>query len=258
MQASEFSSTQKHYLDALGIDLWMPRDAVVSEDVLAEEPARSNSAYPDHAHLDGQVVSGSGRAKGLAAVNAALNGPASTAPVEPAGKLPPQVAQTEVPPGRPEATPQHLATTEATPTLVPHFHLQFWCYRSGFWFVSGMHGLAPQHHKFVHGLALYLQGPSQQRAQKPKHVGIFSWPMLDAPNIDQSETVARHYLRQHLSQLQQMSPCDTIIALDDAAQWLADLEEQTVVRLDTGLDLCLNSISEKKRIWGLLQAHRLP
>ncbi len=251
MQVMEFSSTQLTYLDALGIEVWLPRDA----QALELDSASQHASLPNQqgaANVQGTANPASALAAALTKPEAAASAPPASAPAPNHEiQVPAQTAQMDV-------TRQPPAAQDAAAQAVPHFHLQFWCYRSGFWFVSAMHGLAPRHHKFVHNLALYLQGPSQQRAQKPKHVGIFSWPMLDSPNIDQSETVARHYLQQHLAQLHQLSPCDTLVALDDCSHWLNDFSEHTPVHLDTQLELCLNSSSEKQRIWRLLQPHRLP
>ena len=234
----EFSSTQVTYLDALGIDLWVPRDQLaLSEPQIEESP---------------QVDV---RAAARAAVASAPE--TATIQSQPAQQTPPPspVAQNQIPKIDMSAAPPSVVATaapatESTVSAVPHFHLQFWCYGSGLWLVSSHQSLQPDHHKFVHNLAAYIQG----KKRRPKHVGVFSWPMIDAPNIDQSESVAKSYLQQHIQQLQKISTMEKVIALDESLKWLP---QGAAVGIDTDLDLCLQSVTEKQRVWHALQTHRL-
>lgn len=245
----EFNQTQLTYLDALGIDVWMPRDHVVlaETNTLNVMSDAESQNYQQSSHIAGMA---SAREQ-LSAIDSPKSRPVSASSIEqPSVQQPVKSMQTTATSQSEINEQQPAASTQ----VVPEFHLQFWCYASGFWFVSGYQGLRPEHHKFVHNLALYLQGPSQSKKRKPVHVGVFSWPMIDAPNIDQSERVAKNYLAQHLEQLQQMSPAEKLIVLDQCEQWLP-LDNR--VCLDTHLDTCLASGSEKLRIWTQLQPHRL-
>lgn len=269
VEVMEFNSTQLTYLDALGIDVWMPRDQSALDTAIVDTqvPSATQAGTPVNSS-----IGSSNRAAAMAAATELLNGP------QPAKNSQPEAAVTQaaapaanpipvVQAAPPVAEPKVQAPTQSvqqlsqqagqdasTNHLAPRFTLQFWCYSSGFWFVSAYQGIRPEHHKFVHNLALYLQGPSQGKKRKPKHVGVFSWPMIDAPNIDQSESVARTYLSQHIQQLQQLSPADKFIALDDCHHWLPS---ENRICLDTQLDNALSSSTEKLRIWQILQAHRL-
>ena len=276
-EVMEFNSTQLTYLDALGIDVWMPRDQSALDTAIANTQAQgvAQAGTALNSSIGSSVASSGGtsnRAAAMAAATELLNGtqPSKNSHSEatvlqaaapaanpiPAVQAAPPVAEPKV--QAPTQSVQQPSQQEGQDVLTnhpaPQFTLQFWCYSSGFWFVSAYQGIRPEHHKFVHNLALYLQGPSQGKKRKPKHVGVFSWPMIDAPNIDQSESVARTYLSQHIQQLQQMSPADKFIALDDCHHWLPS---ENRICLDTQLDNALSSSTEKLRIWQILQAHRL-
>lgn len=243
----EFSSTQVTYLEALGIDVWLPRDQLALSDAaaLAETTQQADARAAARAAV-GQVLD-----KSKAQTPAAKNEGNMSTPV---AVMPPASFPPQQPSHGPAITTQSPAPqvkgSEATEQSVPHFHLQFWCYGSGLWLVSSHQALQPAHHKFVHNVAAYIQG----KKRKPKHVGVFSWPMIDAPNIDQSEMVAKRYLQQHLNQLKQVSPMEKMIAIDESQAWLS---EYSPVGLDTQLDLCLQSSTEKQRVWRQLQSHRL-
>lgn len=271
-EVMEFNSTQLTYLDALGIDVWMPRDQSALDAAIADTQVQSaTQAGTSQSASVGSSNSTSNRAAAMAAATELLNGSQSSKNSQPEAAVtqaapaanPIPVVQSAPPVAEPKAQAptqpiqqpsQQEGQDASTINPAPYFTLQFWCYSSGFWFVSAYQGIRPEHHKFVHNLALYLQGPSQGKKRKPKHVGVFSWPMIDAPNIDQSESVARTYLSQHIQQLQQMSPADKFIALDDSHHWLPS---ENRICLDTQLDNALSSSTEKLRIWQILQAHRL-
>lgn len=243
----EFSCTQVTYLDALGIDVWLPRDQHgLSEVIQAAESAPQLDARAAARAAVSQVLDRP-KVQQPSETNATL-AVASNSPV-PSPLQEPVRSPSQAPTASIQSPVSQVSSTETTELSVPHFHLQFWCYGSGLWLVSSHQSLQPAHHKFVHNLAAYIQG----KKRKPKHVGVFSWPMIDAPNIDQSETVAKRYLQQHVNQLKQVSAMEKMIAIDESQVWLSEF---VPVCLDTQLDLCLQSATEKQRVWRVLSSHR--
>ena len=235
----EFGAAQLTYLDALGIDVWIHREQLLAQATVTVAEVASTS------------------------VDATDSFAAAPPPVPPA-KSPmntgfmaqaSEALKTSIAPSvttMPNAQPQEAAVTPdgQAPQQAPRFNLQFWCYSTGLWFVSSHAELLPEHHKFVHNLAQFLQG----KKRRPRHVGIFSWPMIDSPNIDQGVAVAKKYLQQHMEQIQQISPYSKLIALDDADQWLP---EEGLVSLKANLSTAFIGGAEKRRIWKILQEHQI-
>ncbi len=143
-----------------------------------------------------------------------------------------------------------LPTGPVDTTPAPRFNIQFWCYSSGVWVISGEVELSPQHHMLVHNVAHFLQG----KKRKPRHVGIFSWPMLDAPNIDQGADIATKYLKQHIEQLQNLTKCKKLLAFDESAKLLSDMSPLIV---PCSLSELLTSVDHKKALWQQLLPHQL-
>ena len=145
------------------------------------------------------------------------------------------------------------ATDKSAVEVAPNFNLQFWCYGSsssdGVWLLSDEVELSRTHHMFAHNVAHFLQG----KKRKPRHVGIFSWPMLDAPNVDQSAEVAKHYLQQHFAQLQQISSAKTIIAFKGCDNWMG---EQAHISIPFSITDVLQNPLHKKALWALLLPHK--
>lgn len=235
--SQEFDAGQLTYLNALGIDVWIHREQLLAEALIAQDssvlvgqqPVVSVTAPAEIATERNSVPADSGF---MAQASEALK--AVVAP-----------AHSNVNPSLTSGQRKPI-----TPQQTPRFNLQFWCYSSGLWFVSCHDELLPEHHKFVHNLAQYVQG----KRRRPRHVGIFSWPMIDSPNIDQGVEVAKKYLQQHMEQVEQLSSCSKLIALDGAAQWLPS---EGLVSLDLDLTTCLTRGDEKQRIWKVLLEHKI-
>ncbi len=236
-----FSHSQLTYLDHLGIDVWLTRPAF-EQDVAAPVQAAS----------------------GLEQVRSELLAKASPAPIiaaPPTIQTPsPVPAQVREAAGNPAArlaqiAPESFVTPASTAAPVstapaPRFNIQFWCYSSGVWIISGEVELSPQHHMLVHNVAHFLQG----KKRKPRHVGIFSWPMLDAPNIDQGGEIASKYLKQHIDQLQKLTKCKKLIAFDESSTWLTDMSPVVV---PCSLSELLVNIDHKKALWQQLLPNQL-
>ncbi|MEH6347511.1 MAG: hypothetical protein V7785_20615 [Bermanella sp.] len=237
----EFGAAQLTYLDALGIDVWVHREQLLVQAAVAV-------AVPETIQRD--IVANDSRSVVPAPV------PPSKSPMNSGFMAQASEAlKTSIAPSvaaMPNVQPQEAAVAPdgQAPQQAPRFNLQFWCYSTGLWFVSSHVELLPEHHKFVHNLAQFLQG----KKRRPRHVGIFSWPMIDSPNIDQGVAVAKKYLQQHMEQIQQISPYSKLIALDDAEQWLP---EEGLVSLKTNLPTALTGGDEKRRIWKILQEHKI-
>ena len=78
--------------------------------------------------------------------------------------------------------------------------------------------------------------------------------MLDAPNVDQSADVAKHYLQQHFAQLQQISSAKTIIAFKGCENWMGD---QVHISLPFSITEVLQNPLHKKALWALLLPHKI-
>ncbi len=233
-----FSHSQLTYLDHLGIDVWLTRPAF---EQAQPAPVQAASA--------------------LEQVRSELQGNVSPAPVvttsPAASSVPAQVsAAAENPAARlAQIAPDNLVSTAApaaavSTTPAPRFNIQFWCYSSGVWIISGEVELSPQHHMLVHNVAHFLQG----KKRKPRHVGIFSWPMLDAPNIDQGGEIASKYFKQHIDQLQKLTKCKKLIAFDESSTWLTDMSP---VIAPFSLSELLVSVDHKKALWQQLLPNQL-
>ena len=231
--SQEFDAGQLTYLNALGIDVWIHREQLLAQQAtedLSEQPSAASATLPEELTTGrSSVPAGSGfMAQASEALKAVVAPAVSNVNVQSASELHKPVALQQA----------------------PRFNLQFWCYSSGLWFVSCHNELLPEHHKFVHNLAQYVQG----KRRRPRHVGIFSWPMIDSPNIDQGVEVAKKYLQQHMEQVEQLSSCTKLIALDGSAQWLPP---EGLVSLDLNLSTCLTRGDEKQRIWKVLLEHKI-
>ena len=235
----DYDAGQLTYLDALGIDVWVHREHLL---------AQAQAELPQPVQAMPQTIASDAVAPLTASTSPAPVGAGFMAQATEALKA--VVAPTVIATRNVNIPSAFEQQESLTPQQAPRFNLQFWCYSSGLWFVSCHNELLPEHHKFVHNLAQFVQG----KRRRPRHVGIFSWPMIDSPNIDQGVEVAKKYLQQHMEQIQQLSPCSQLIALDNAAQWLPP---QNLVSLGLDLSTCLARGDEKQRIWKILLEHRI-
>lgn len=263
-----YSAAQLTYLEHLGIDVWVPK-AVESESVMAAQAA------PESVALTAEAVSTE------AVIPAAMDAPVIPAHFE---DVPAPVAQTMAP-GQiapsPQATVQASVPVQQTPnpavsalnsalsSAIPapafpkqrdtsadgqvatrlEFNIQFWCYSSGVWIISGDVNVTPEQHKLAHNLAHFIQG----KKRRPRHVNVFSWPMIDSPNVDQGEAVALKYLQGHIERLQDVCPLKTVLLFNDCQYWPEQLGH---VKLDMSLQNLLEDPSLKAKLWQTLRAHQ--
>ncbi len=225
----EFNSSQLTYLQHLGIDIWLTRPVF--------KPEESVTLGERTTHLENGVTDSQSFLTGLA-VEPITEPVATRAPVFPLAAKNPKSAEPII---QAETQPSEVA---------PRFNIQFWCYSSGLWVVSGELELAPSHHMLVHNVAQFIHG----KKRKPRHVGIFSWPMLDAPNINQGADIAQKYVLQHVEQLQNITPCKKLLAFDDSASWLSDLNP---IAAHCSIAMLLQSTELKKSLWQQLLPHQL-
>lgn len=269
-----YSATQLQYLDHLGIDVWVDRAELAAMIPAPVEPSVQQgpaSVGNLQAQLSAQHVvpaapaSEQVQATAPAPVQAPVNQtvqPVSQAqnPMQVGLQAANTVAQAPVTSGAsnisapafPKKAHDSAADKQQIETA-PNFNLQFWCYGSassdGVWLLSDEVELSRSHHMFAHNIAHFLQG----KKRKPRHVGIFSWPMLDAPNVDQSVEVAKHYLQQHFAQLQQISSAKTIIAFKGCENWMS---EQAHISIPFSITDVLQNPLHKKALWALLLPHK--
>ena len=287
----EFTGAQLEYLDHLGIDVWVPREQLLAQSAVPNQvsdqvvtPPVNDGAYqasPANAIQDirqaappaAQSVNPSVQqthqpipseqqapvntapqavSANQAIPNAAVNTEATQNAGTGASNSSPLNAAPAYPGGDLSALQANNAEAAQQPQLekAPVFNIQFWCYSTGLWLVSGSVDLQPEHHKLVHNIAHFVQG----KKRKPRHVGIFSWPMLDSPNIDQGPEVAAKHLKDHIRRLQEISAVKKVVAFSDSDDWFSHLNP---VKLDFTVDEVLHSASNKKSLWQSLLAHQI-
>lgn len=279
----EFTGAQLQYLDHLGIDVWVPREQSLQQASVPSQVDQVNAAVNDVTHAAPQTGVAQHQAS---TASSAQNIEAKQAPVPNSSKqsqaetarnsadasaassematnvenikaatginpISPMAAAPAYPGGELKAAQQSTTANESPAKAnAPEFNLQFWCYGSGLWLVNGHVNIQPEHHKLVHNIAHYLQG----KKTKPRHVGIFSWPMLDAPNIDQGPEVATKHLKDHIHRLQEISTVKKLVVFTDDDDWFAHLNP---VKISTTLDDLLTNPEHKKNLWKTLIPHRL-
>ncbi|MEY8205992.1 MAG: hypothetical protein RPR40_13095 [Bermanella sp.] len=234
-----FTHSQLTYLEHLGIDVWLSRPVFEQLEQTHPEPQNPVAAL----QMAASTVSPMAQTA-AAAVSVSSEAPHGGTPAPVLTAATPAALLAQVAPTADVVAP----ATQSAPA--PRFNIQFWCYSSGVWVISGEVELSPQHHMLVHNVAHFLQG----KKRKPRHVGIFSWPMLDAPNIDQGGDIATKYLKQHIAQLQNLTKCKTLLAFDDSATWLSHMSP---VIVPCSLSELLTSVDHKKALWQQLLPHQL-
>lgn len=274
-----YSASQLQYLDHLGIDVWVDRAELAAMTTQPEPAVMQGPASVEN--LQAQLAS-----QQTAPQVSAPQVPVQTATQHIAPAPQPSIQQSQQPatqtqqpvsqpaqsgfqavnaapavpsistisaPAFPTQAHENASGTVDVVPATPNFNLQFWCYGSassdGVWLLSDELELSRTHHMFAHNVANFLQG----KKRKPRHVGIFSWPMLDAPNVDQSADVAKHYLMQHFTQLQQISSAKTIIAFKGCENWMS---EQTHISIPFTITEVLQNPLHKKALWALLLPHK--
>lgn len=269
-----YSAAQLTYLEHLGIDVWVPKDMPVQPmqdaQVMSEAPPapqavnpfESNSEFSAPPHFEDVPVSNP--AQQPQPVQPSVNVPAQS--VEPRQQG--VAAQTEQAAAQPVSAPpanfQSAITSnipapafpksmepQANQTPSVEFHVQFWCYSSGVWFISGDVNVTPQQHKLVHNLAQFIQ----RKKRKPRHVNVFSWPMIDSPNVDQGAEVANKYLLTHIERLQDACQQKQVFVFNDCQYYPANLPH---VKLDTNLQQLLSEPQAKQALWQQLLPYQLP
>ncbi len=273
----EFTGAQLQYLDHLGIDVWVPREQLLEQpaapnqvdqqqviqpgnDGAYSEPVRNTSdvlstqiSQPSVAQFNSQENVQSSPDTATSVVHATapiINQPASApvnstaSPLSSAPAYP--VSDLKAIQGANQADQEVQSGTEKAPV----FNIQFWCYSSGLWLVCGSVNLEPEHHKLVHNIAQFVQG----KKRKPRHVGIFSWPMIDSPNIDQGPEVAAKHLKDHIHRLQEISTVTKVLAFSDCDDWFNHLNP---VKADFTVDEILQSAENKKALWQQLLPHQI-
>lgn len=271
----EFTGAQLQYLDHLGIDVWVPREQLLQAPIIPNQVEQSSAfnhssmndapfAHHQDANVSVSVAADKASVQSITSVQ-------STKPKEQAAKV--AIGNQEETAGSPVDLPQSKTkeglSVPAYPggnldsaldkvsepvgsnvQVAPVFNIQFWCYSTGLWLVSGNVNLQPDEHKLVHNIAHFIQG----KKRKPKHVGIFSWPMLDSPNIDQGPDVASKHLKDHIHRLQEICAVKKLIAFEDCDAWFDHLSP---VQLPFTLNDMLNNSENKKALWQQLISHQM-
>jgi hypothetical protein len=266
----EFSAAQLQYLDHLNIDVWVPRDlpvadvqAVPAETVSQNDQAYSQNSAPVQQPTQTQVQQNAQLQQTVQPRSVAQPAVAEAPAVPPQAQVAQAAAGSSnqapvnkplVAPAFPQADPvvagAQAADNSVSIEKAPAFNIQFWCYGSGLWMVTDQVELLPEHHKFVHNVAGFLQG----KKRKPRHVGIFSWPMLDSPNIDQGPAVASKHLADHIQRLAGAVPMKKIVAFGECEKWF---DGQPITSTGISLFEVFSNPSLKKQLWQSLLPHQI-
>lgn len=259
----EYSAAQLSYLQHLDIDVWVSRAAL--ESLSAE--ATDNTPLTNLNVLAGAISGHSAAAASVSKIQSAVHSVAvealqkTVAPVTQSTVEKPTPVNPLSAPAFPKAENNigHIEQPGAVSfdagnvpgvMAVPHYTLQFWCYSSGLWLVSAENQLSPYHHMLAHNIAHFVHG----KKRKPRHVGIFSWPMLVAPNIDQSAEVAQKYLSQHVQQLSGLVECKKLLVFSDVHDLL---QQHNAVQMPATLTSLLTDPSVKKALWQFLISQQI-
>lgn len=256
----EFTGAQLQYLDHLGIDVWVSRDQLDSQPVPSELIPETAEAVNDTPYVQASVDASKSVEIAASQVSTPVqnNQPVVSQEVHAGSTVSTQPVKTKAEtiisstpssaPAFPKIDPGLAVTdTEAKPAAemaqsAPKFNIQFWCYSSGLWIVSGNVDLLPEHHKLAHNIAQYVQG----KKREPSHLGIFSWPMLDSPNVDQGPEVASKHLKDYIQRLQQSHTVKHVIAFSDCSEWFTHLNS---INVDFTLNDTLQSVEHKQALW---------
>ena len=260
----EFSAAQLQYLEHLNVDVWVPRDLPVAESLPIAEVAQVSSPiealqetvndprFEPSVQAQSDTAAVQLQSAVQSSAPSAVGSPieCTAAVVNTMGASNGTSAMTA--PAFPQADPALSGSQSILPTTeqAPEFNIQFWCYSTGLWMVTDQVDLLPEHHKFVHNVAAFLQG----KKRKPRHVGIFSWPMLDSPNIDQGPAVATKHLNDHIQRLTSVVPVKKIGAFGECEKWFAD---QPIVSSGLSLTSIFENPSFKKQLWQTLLPHQI-
>ena len=268
----EYSAAQLSYLQHLDIDVWVTRAA--NEPLPANHTAQQEPAINHMSALAGIVNDNQAPAAKTSLLQQAPTQQPIAHTVQSNQMAPEQAPiQTSVPatiqpnaqekpasfgglkaPSFPKAEVSTVGVQEAAQAegsqQVPHYTLQFWCYSSGLWLVSAENQLAPSHHMLAHNIAHFVHG----KKRKPRHVGIFSWPMLAAPNVDQSAEVAQKYLAQHIAQLSGMVECKKLLVFNEVSDILS---QHSAIQMPVSLNQLLSEPMLKKQLWQFLLSHQI-
>lgn len=261
-----YNTAQLTYLEHLGIDVWVPKDIPVVQAVQVDAQQSVQNIQSEPVVSEVTSFSPPSHFEDVPATLETQNAQSAVQPpvpqVQPAqGVAPSPVAPVNAPisagalnsaltssipaPAFPKQIPAESTVTERV-----EFNIQFWCYNSGIWFVSGDVNVTPQQHKLVHNLAQFLQG----KKRRPRHVNVFSWPMIDSPNVDQGKDVASKYLQAHIERLQQACEQKTVIVFNDCEHFPETLPH---IKLDINLQTLLNNPTLKPTLWQQLIPHQL-
>lgn len=256
-----YTAAQLSYLEHLGIDVWVPKDmpvavAAVETQPLTSQPIQTTVAVSDAApyvapsHFEdvpapAQAIQTSTPFVPVVQTSPAAQVPQANTPVA-ASALNSALTSSMAAPAFPKQ-PQAQTTGVVKPV---EFNIQFWCYNSGVWLISGDVNITPAQHKLVHNLAQFIQG----KKRRPRHVNVFSWPMIDSPNVDQGEDIASKYLLAHIERLQQACEKNMVIVFNDCDYFPSQIPH---IKLDVSLQQLLHEPMAKKALWQQLIPHKL-
>ncbi|MGR6870946.1 hypothetical protein ACU6U9_01250 [Pseudomonas sp. HK3] len=265
-----YTAAQLTYLEHLGIDVWVPKDMQI--DVAAVEVSQAPQPQLETAKVavnvnDTTAYVAPSHFEDVPAARTATTGTPHFAPEHAAPVQSPQASslgQAQV--NKPAAAsalssaltssipapafPAPPVTQVADAVARVEFNIQFWCYSSGVWLISGDVNITPEQHKLVHNLAQFMQG----KKRRPRHVNVFSWPMIDSPNVDQGEDIASKYLLAHIDRLQQACEKNVVIVFNDCDYFPTQTPH---IKLDVSLQQLLHEPMAKKALWQQLIPHKL-
>lgn len=250
-----YTAAQLSYLEHLGIDVWVPKDmpmavAAVETQQSSSQPVQVPVAVSDAApyvapsHFEDVPAPVQTAQAAVVQTSHAAQVPQTNAPVA-ASALNSALTSSMAAPAFPKPQAQSADAVKRV-----EFNIQFWCYSSGVWLISGDVNITPEQHKLVHNLAQFIQG----KKRRPRHVNVFSWPMIDSPNVDQGEDIASKYLLAHIERLQQACEKNMVIVFNDCDYFPSQIPH---IKLDVSLQQLLHEPMAKKALWQQLIPHKL-
>ena len=247
------------YLQAMGIQLWMPRHALdnaaesnwLAGSETSNVSLEANASVPVKAGHAADLLAGMGLTdstseKQVAAEAAVTISNSAREQPEPRVSVSKHTVESQSSSRDAESTSGIVAEHLISDLTVPSFELHFALWPCGILWVSGQ-AFAPQDHGFQTAVSYSLLGSAAPQASYSQ----FKWPYIEGSDEDQSMPVA---LRALTAQWEFMSSQGARgwVAMDSSSQhWLEKVASIALFSVNDRNELY--SVAGKKRLWHALQ-----
>lgn len=234
------------YLQAMGIQLWMPREVLPNAPEprwLAENPAQAGSvAAPD-------AVKGGHAADLLAGMGlAAVEAPAAkqsqpTESINQVAELPSTAASnSSAQIAEPSA---QLSTEQAVDMTVPHFELGFVLWPCGTLWVSTV-SAEPAWLAYQASVSSFITGSNYRQHS----LFSFKWPYLEISSEDQSKPVALRALHAQWDHIKSQGSKQWVAMDEQSKHWFEQVAGEPLLAVDSADQLFI--AANKKALWQAL------